>query len=119
MGNAPSSTSSTPPSSPRPATSTRSFSRMRRWAAKDNICTVEMSSMVGSRVLEGYTLPYDATIVKKIKELSGIVVVKTNLGLWSARPIWMSLEWAAPPKAPPFRFWLFWVLSKFRSFQIY
>ncbi|KAL6185390.1 hypothetical protein ACLB2K_041524 [Fragaria x ananassa] len=42
-------------------------------AMKDNICTA------GSRVLEGYTPPYDATPVRKIKELGGIVVGKTNL----------------------------------------
>ncbi|KAL6137513.1 hypothetical protein ACLB2K_062805 [Fragaria x ananassa] len=30
-------------------------------AVKDNICTAEMSSTTGSRVLEGYTPPYNAT----------------------------------------------------------
>ncbi|KAL6203449.1 hypothetical protein ACLB2K_027149 [Fragaria x ananassa] len=45
----------------------------------DNICTVEMPSTAGSRVLEGYTPPYDATAVRKIKELGGIVVGKINL----------------------------------------
>lgn len=48
-------------------------------AVKDNICTAEMPSTAGSRVLEGYTPPYDATAVRKIKELGGIVVGKTNL----------------------------------------
>ncbi|KAH0983684.1 hypothetical protein GBA52_010861 [Prunus armeniaca] len=48
-------------------------------AIKDNICTAEMPSTAGSRVLEGYTPPYDATAVRKIKELGGIVVGKTNL----------------------------------------
>ncbi|KAL6213099.1 hypothetical protein ACLB2K_012546 [Fragaria x ananassa] len=38
-----------------------------------------MPSTAGSRVLEGYTPPYDATAVRKIKELGGIVVGKTNL----------------------------------------
>ncbi|KAL6140489.1 hypothetical protein ACLB2K_058788 [Fragaria x ananassa] len=48
-------------------------------AVKDNICTAEMPSTAGSRVLEGYTPPYDATAVRKIKELGGIVVGKTNM----------------------------------------
>lgn len=46
---------------------------------KDNICTVDMPSTGGSRVLDGYRPPFDATAVRKIKELGGIVVGKTNL----------------------------------------
>ncbi|KAL6137859.1 hypothetical protein ACLB2K_063148 [Fragaria x ananassa] len=48
-------------------------------AVKDNICTAEMSSTTGSGVLKGYTPLYDTTAVRKIKELGGIVVGKTNL----------------------------------------
>lgn len=48
-------------------------------AVKDNICTEDMPSTGGSRVLEGYRPPFDATAVRKIKELGGIVVGKTNL----------------------------------------
>lgn len=46
---------------------------------KDNICTADMPSTGGSRVLEGYRPAYDATAVRKIRELGGIVVGKTNL----------------------------------------
>lgn len=46
---------------------------------KDNICTADMPSTGGSRVLEGYRPAYDATAVRKIKELGGIVGGKTNL----------------------------------------
>lgn len=46
---------------------------------KDNICTADMPSTAGSRVLEGYRPPFDATAVKKVRELGGIVVGKTNL----------------------------------------
>lgn len=46
---------------------------------KDNICTAGMPSTGGSRILEGYRPPFDATAVKRIKELGGIVVGKTNL----------------------------------------
>ncbi|KAL6130095.1 hypothetical protein ACLB2K_068476 [Fragaria x ananassa] len=67
-------------------------------AVKDNVCTAEMPSTAGSRVLEGYTPPYDATAVRKIKELGGIVVGKTNLdefGMGSTTKgsvkLWMSL----------------------------
>ena len=46
---------------------------------KDNICTAGMPSTGGSRILDGYRPPFDATAVRRIKELGGIVVGKTNL----------------------------------------
>ncbi|XP_010554246.1 PREDICTED: glutamyl-tRNA(Gln) amidotransferase subunit A, chloroplastic/mitochondrial [Tarenaya hassleriana] len=46
---------------------------------KDNICTTGMPSTAASRILENYRPPFDATAVRKIKELGGIVVGKTNL----------------------------------------
>lgn len=46
---------------------------------KDNICAVNMPATAGSRVLEGYVPPFDATAVKKVKESGGIVVGKTNM----------------------------------------
>lgn len=48
-------------------------------AVKDNICTSDMPSTGGSRVLEGYRPPFDATAVRKIKGQGGILVGKTNL----------------------------------------
>lgn len=46
---------------------------------KDNICTQGMPSTAASRILEHYRPPFDATAVRKIKELGGIVVGKTNM----------------------------------------
>ncbi|CAM8887982.1 unnamed protein product [Rhodiola kirilowii] len=46
---------------------------------KDNICAVNMPATAGSRVLDGYVPPFDATAVKKVKESGGIVVGKTNM----------------------------------------
>ncbi|XP_021738333.1 glutamyl-tRNA(Gln) amidotransferase subunit A, chloroplastic/mitochondrial-like [Chenopodium quinoa] len=46
---------------------------------KDNICTSDMPSTAGSKILDGYRPPFDATAVKKVKELGGIIVGKTNL----------------------------------------
>ncbi|KAL7000616.1 Carbon--nitrogen ligases with glutamine as amido-N-donor [Sarracenia purpurea var. burkii] len=48
-------------------------------AVKDNICTVDMPSTAGSRILGGYRPPFDATAVRKLKESGAIVVGKTNL----------------------------------------
>lgn len=46
---------------------------------KDNICTKDMPSTGGSRVLAGYRPPFDATAVKRVRELGAIVVGKTNM----------------------------------------
>ncbi|XP_072977746.1 glutamyl-tRNA(Gln) amidotransferase subunit A, chloroplastic/mitochondrial isoform X1 [Typha angustifolia] len=46
---------------------------------KDNLCTVDMPSTGGSRILEGYRPAFDATAVRKLKEAGAIVVGKTNL----------------------------------------
>ena len=46
---------------------------------KDNICTSDMPSTGGSRILENYRPPFDATAVKRVKDCGGIIVGKTNL----------------------------------------
>ncbi|KAI5663470.1 hypothetical protein M9H77_22793 [Catharanthus roseus] len=46
---------------------------------KDNICTSDMPSTAGSKILENYRPPFDATAVKKLKENGAIIVGKTNL----------------------------------------
>jgi aspartyl-tRNA(Asn)/glutamyl-tRNA(Gln) amidotransferase subunit A len=47
-------------------------------SAKDCICVSGVQSAAGSRILEGYTPPFDATSVARIKEEGGVVVGKTN-----------------------------------------
>ncbi|XP_042489713.1 glutamyl-tRNA(Gln) amidotransferase subunit A, chloroplastic/mitochondrial [Macadamia integrifolia] len=46
---------------------------------KDNMCTVDMPSTGGSRILEGYRPAFDATAVKKLRDSGAIIVGKTNL----------------------------------------
>ncbi|CAH9091116.1 unnamed protein product [Cuscuta epithymum] len=48
-------------------------------AVKDNICTSDMPSTAGSKILENYRPPFDATAVRKVRECGGIVVGKTNM----------------------------------------
>ncbi|CAM0901946.1 unnamed protein product [Alopecurus aequalis] len=46
---------------------------------KDNLCTADMPSTGGSRILDGFQPAYDATAVRRLREAGAIVVGKTNL----------------------------------------
>ncbi|KAH9295689.1 hypothetical protein KI387_039277, partial [Taxus chinensis] len=48
-------------------------------AVKDNLCTKDMPSTAGSRVLEGYRPPFDATAVTKLRQNGALLIGKTNL----------------------------------------
>ena len=48
-------------------------------AVKDNICTVEYDTTCGSRILENYRSPYEATAVSRLKAAGGMVACKSNL----------------------------------------
>ena len=47
-------------------------------AVKDNISTLEFTTTCGSRILEGYRAPYDATAVAKLKAAGALIAGKTN-----------------------------------------
>lgn len=46
---------------------------------KDNIVTKDMPTTCGSEILKGYQSPYDATVVKLLKDNGSSVLGKTNL----------------------------------------
>jgi aspartyl-tRNA(Asn)/glutamyl-tRNA(Gln) amidotransferase subunit A len=48
-------------------------------AIKDNICTTDAPTTCSSRILRGYTSPYEATVVAKLKAAGLIAVGKANM----------------------------------------
>lgn len=48
-------------------------------AIKDNICTKDMQTTCGSRILHNYRAHYDATAVKKLKDAGAVIVGKANM----------------------------------------
>ena len=47
-------------------------------AVKDNICTLEFTTSCGSKILEGYQSPYEATAITKLKAAGALIAGKTN-----------------------------------------
>ncbi len=48
-------------------------------ALKDNLCTRGVATTCSSRILEGWTPPYDATVVERLRAAGAIAIGKTNL----------------------------------------
>jgi len=49
------------------------------YVAKDNILTKGIKTTASSKILENYIAPYDATIIKKLKEAGAVLLAKANL----------------------------------------
>lgn len=49
------------------------------FALKDNLCTRGMETTASSQILAGYIPPYDATVVRRLRDAGAVVVGKTNL----------------------------------------
>jgi aspartyl-tRNA(Asn)/glutamyl-tRNA(Gln) amidotransferase subunit A len=47
-------------------------------AVKDVLCTQEMVTTAGSRILKGFRPPYDATVVSRLERAGAVIAGKTN-----------------------------------------
>jgi aspartyl-tRNA(Asn)/glutamyl-tRNA(Gln) amidotransferase subunit A len=48
-------------------------------AVKDNLATLAMPTSCGSRILEGYVSPYEATAIARLRAAGALIVAKTNM----------------------------------------
>ncbi|MEI7425935.1 MAG: Asp-tRNA(Asn)/Glu-tRNA(Gln) amidotransferase subunit GatA [Candidatus Moraniibacteriota bacterium] len=48
-------------------------------AIKDNLCISGVRTTAASKILDNYIAPYDATVIKKLKEVGAVFLGKTNL----------------------------------------
>ncbi len=49
------------------------------FSAKDNLCSKDFQTRAGSKILEGYRPPFDATPIERLRDAGGFLIGKTNM----------------------------------------
>ena len=48
-------------------------------ALKDNICTIDAPTTCAARIMANYRSPYDATVVRRLRDAGAVIIGKTNM----------------------------------------
>ncbi|MFH0905185.1 MAG: amidase family protein, partial [bacterium] len=49
------------------------------YICKDNIVTLDLPTTAASKMLKGFVSPYEATVVRKLREAGALIIGKANL----------------------------------------
>jgi len=52
-------------------------------AVKDNFLTIGLPTTASAKILDGFMPPYESTVTKRLKEMGGVFIGKTNMDAWA------------------------------------